>query len=451
MLRQRIRVHRKTVFPLQLYQPTLKTFSHIHLDVLSFSRDPVTGRSFVLTIVDRSTRLFHAEPLDDSTSYSVVMAFLRGSVCHYGVTFSCCTDNAQYFLSALFKSVMKALNIYHHTVTAYHPQASGVIERPHGTLLSLLRGRTNVDRWEENLPLALLQMKVMHKVDSQYTVAEAVFGMQLELPIRMIAPQPQVEDVTSVAFRLAQFMDDLQPLITRKVSHIPRKCFLPPELQTCSHVFVHNTHAHDKRLPPYQGPFKVLMCFLKWLLIRRGARIEKVSVDRVIPARMIVHPEVSGESLGRQTVRTHPGGSSAGLYNNLKDATPPNRCLFPEDEPSNPLQSFSGSPSLPAPPVASHRASPRDSSLVVDGPTRTQHGVSDPRCPHHEMVVTRLGRRDVSRPGILFNVEFSTPHTVSIVVFSRCFSGFSKYSGKLAWLAFLTFVDPGAVAVLGYL
>ena len=106
------------------------------------------------------------------------------------------------------------------------------------------------------------------------------------------------------------------------------RCFLPPELQTCTHVFVHNTHAHDKRLPPYQGPFKVLMCFLKWLLIRRGARIEKVSVDRVIPARMIMNPEVSDESLGRQTVRTHPGGSSAGLYNSLKDAIekghPPN-------------------------------------------------------------------------------------------------------------------------------
>ena len=214
---QRLRVHPKTVSPLQSYQPAVQKFSHIHMDVLSLWRDPVTGRSSVLTIVDRFTRLFHAEPLNDSTSYSVVMAFLKGFVCHYGVASSCCTDNAQYFLSALFKNVMKALNIYHHTVTAYHPQASGIIERPHGALLSLLRGRTNVAHWEENLPLALLQMKVMHKVDSQYTVAEAVFGMQLELPLRMIAPQPQVEDVTSVAFRLAQFMDDLQLMVTRKV------------------------------------------------------------------------------------------------------------------------------------------------------------------------------------------------------------------------------------------
>ena len=172
-------------------------------------------------------------------------------VCHYGVASSCCTDNAQYFLSALFKSVMKALNIYHHTVTTYHPQASGVIERQHGTLVSLFRGSTNVAHWEENLPFTLLQMKVMHKADSQYTVAEVVFGMQLELPLCMIAPQPKVMDVASFAFWLAQFMDELQPVITRNVSRIPRKCFLPPKLQTCTNVFVHKTHSHDKRLPPF--------------------------------------------------------------------------------------------------------------------------------------------------------------------------------------------------------
>ena len=74
---QRIRVHRKTVSPLQPYQPAVQKFSHIHMDVLSLWRDPVTGRSSVLTIVDRFTRLFHAEPLNDSTSYTMFMAFLK--------------------------------------------------------------------------------------------------------------------------------------------------------------------------------------------------------------------------------------------------------------------------------------------------------------------------------------------------------------------------------------
>jgi len=390
---QRLRVHRKTVSPLQSYQPAIQKFSHIHMDVLSLWRDPVTGRSSVLTIVDRFTRLFHAEPLNDSTSYSVVMAFLRGFVCHYGIASSCCTDNAQYFLSALFKSVMKALNIYHHTVTAYHPQASGIIERPHGTLLSLLRGRTNVAHWEENLPLALLQMKVMHKVDSQYTVAEAVFGMQLELPLRMIAPQPPDEHIAPVAFRLAQFMDELQPVVTREVSHGSRRSFLPPELQTCTHVFVHNSHAHDKRLPPYQGPFRVLMSFLKWLLIRRGARIEKVSVDRVIPARMIVNPEGSGDTLGRHPVRAQPRGPSADLYDSLTDAVPPNRSLLTEDQPSNSLQSFGDYQRPPAAPVASHHASPNDSSRAGEGASRAQHGASDLRLPPSGPIVTRYGRK----------------------------------------------------------
>jgi len=97
------------------------------------------------------------------------------------------------------------------------------------------------------------------------------------------------------------------------------------------------------------------MSFLKWLLIRPGTRIEKVSVDRIIPARMVVNPEASGKTLRRQTVRTQPRGSQAGFYNSWMDAYQPIRCPSPVDEPSNPLQSFSSSHSPSVPPDVTHR------------------------------------------------------------------------------------------------
>ena len=59
-------------------------------------------------------------------------------VCHYGLVKYFHTDRGTHFNNELMQKMTNKFKIRHHQVTAYHPQANGLIERFNGTLKQML-------------------------------------------------------------------------------------------------------------------------------------------------------------------------------------------------------------------------------------------------------------------------------------------------------------------------
>ena len=116
-------------------------FSYMHVDLvdpLPASRD---GTTYLLTMIDRSTRWLEAVPLGHIDVDTVLEAFITTWVAHFGVPACITTWVARFgvparittnrgtqFTSGTLGDWCPKQGVQHITTTAYHPKANGMLE-----------------------------------------------------------------------------------------------------------------------------------------------------------------------------------------------------------------------------------------------------------------------------------------------------------------------------------
>ena len=106
-------------------------FSHMHVDLVGPL--PVTREGFIylLTMVDRSTRWPEVVCLKNIAAETVLEAFISTWVARFGVPAQVTSDRGTQFTSSTWRAWCEQQGIRHHTTTAFHPQANGMLERFH--------------------------------------------------------------------------------------------------------------------------------------------------------------------------------------------------------------------------------------------------------------------------------------------------------------------------------
>ena len=144
---------------------------------------PSKGYSYLLTVIDRTTRWPEAYPLEDITAASCARAFICGWVARFGVPLAITSDRGRQFTSSLWAAMATALGSRTHQTTAYHPEANGLLERFHRSLKAALRARLCNNNWIDELPWVLLGLRAAPKEGLQSSSpAELVYGDALLLP-----------------------------------------------------------------------------------------------------------------------------------------------------------------------------------------------------------------------------------------------------------------------------
>lgn len=241
---------------------------------------PSKGNQYLLTIVDRFTRWPEAYPIADSTTTTVVQAFLSQYVSRFGVPLTVTTDRGSQFESRFFAELSNWLGTKHSRTTAYHPQANGMVERLHRQLKAALMARANTVNWSDDIAFVLLGIRTAIKDDINTSAAELVYGQQLRLPSELVHstdPPP----ISEILEKLRNFSNCLKPTETRKSKTVT---FVPESMDTCKFVFIRVDRLRPGLTPPYEGPFKVLRRFRKHIVIDLKGKNYSVSLDRVKPA-----------------------------------------------------------------------------------------------------------------------------------------------------------------------
>jgi transposase InsO family protein len=140
------------------------------------------GFSYILTVVDRTTRWFEAIPLHSITAAAVAESFVAAWVARFGVPATITSDRGVQFASELLAVTMKKLGIKHLMTTAFHPQSNWLVERAHRRLKEALKARLATADWPSHLPWVLLGLRVAPREDSGVSVAELLYGAALSLP-----------------------------------------------------------------------------------------------------------------------------------------------------------------------------------------------------------------------------------------------------------------------------
>lgn len=278
---QRAKVIRHTSAPLQRFKPPSARFQHVHMDIVGPL--PLSNSyRYCLTLVDRFTRWPEAFPLQDITAEACASAFISGWIARFGCPERITTDRGRQFESQLFRAIAALLGAVHHTTTAYHPAANGLVERLHRQLKAAIVCHATT-HWTEALPLVLLGIRSAWKEDLQASAAELVYGEPLRLPGQFLTSSPNtLPDDGGFVSRLRSHMRKLTP---RPASwHTNRTFYVPKDLSTATHIFLRQGPAHRPLQAPYSGPYKVLRKGTKTYDIEVQGKKLTVTIDRVKPA-----------------------------------------------------------------------------------------------------------------------------------------------------------------------
>jgi transposase InsO family protein len=185
--------------------------------------------TYLLTIIDRTTRWLEATPLRTMDARTCADALVASWVSRYGVPSQITTDRGRQFTSEIWAVLCARLGISHITTMAYHPQANGMVERAHRQLKDALRAQLVGGDWPLHLPWVLFGLRAAPREDSAISSEELVLGAPLTLPGELLdKPGP------SVPLQAVQ----PQPLPTRPLSYAQVASSIPQQLRTATFIYI---------------------------------------------------------------------------------------------------------------------------------------------------------------------------------------------------------------------
>jgi transposase InsO family protein len=97
------------------------------------------GNRYILTFQDDLTKFVATIPILKQDVETVACEFVQNIVLKYEIPKVIMTNQGANFLSELFMSVCKLLQIKKIQTTAFHPESNGSLERGHNVLVEYLR------------------------------------------------------------------------------------------------------------------------------------------------------------------------------------------------------------------------------------------------------------------------------------------------------------------------
>ena len=178
---------------LQLF-PVHKPFEIVHMDIVGPLPVTRSGNRYILTIMDRYSRLVKLVPLPITTASCICLAFRDNWILQFGVPDNVLTDRGSYFTGLLFRVLSKIFGFDLKFTTSYHPKTNGRLERFHRYLKERLRVLAkelgldflDSDDWDIYLPNIAFSYNITPNRMNRYSPYQIIYDEWIKLPIDRI-------------------------------------------------------------------------------------------------------------------------------------------------------------------------------------------------------------------------------------------------------------------------
>lgn len=150
------------------------------------------GHKYIMTISDDLTKYIIMVPTFDSTALTAARTIVEEVCLVFNFPKIIVSDNGPAFISSIFKSMAKLLDINHIKTAPYHPQSNGGIERYHRTLGQYIRAYTQKQQtlWHKYIPFFTFSYNTTVHTTTGFAPHTLVFGFETEIPISVKKSRP---------------------------------------------------------------------------------------------------------------------------------------------------------------------------------------------------------------------------------------------------------------------
>ena len=291
---QKTKVYRHVISPIAPAKMPATRFSTVHADLCG-PYPECQGYSYLLVCVDRFTRFVSAYPLQNIKTESVIVG-MNSYLSTFGQMQSLRVDNGVQWTSRLFREYCAFLGCDLCISNTRYPESNGLVERNIKNIKVALTAKLNRLNWVFYLGSVVLSINSMHRRELGCSSADIVFFQSLRLPGDMFLPTRNENAFSATLIgQMRRFAASIRPSPTRVEQS--RKIYMPPELKTCSHIFVKQDPIKPNLTPPYSGPYLVVSRTDKTFRVLNNDRIMSVAINNVKPCFQLNNAEdVSAET-----------------------------------------------------------------------------------------------------------------------------------------------------------
>jgi hypothetical protein len=173
------------------------------------------GNRYILTVLCLLTRYLVAVPLQSVSGEEIARAFLDHVILQYGCPMRIVTDCAPNLTRGMMAALRDTFQISSVTVTPFHPQANGAIERVHQTIGDMLRKSVdeNGRNWDDTLAFVRwVYLTNAHDSLGGDTPFHVSFGWHPRWPTDLTPMSPVPVSDAAAALRWPQLRDRVATL-----------------------------------------------------------------------------------------------------------------------------------------------------------------------------------------------------------------------------------------------
>ena len=292
---QRSKVYRHVVSPVTSCKMPSARFDTVHADLCG-PYPECQGFSYLLVCIDRFSRFVTAYPLRNIQTESVIIG-MNAYISTFGQMRVLRVDNGVQWTSNLFKNYVTFLGCELSISNTRYPESNGLVERVIKNIKVALTAKLDRNHWLFHLGAIILSLNTMHREELGCSPAELMFFQGLRLPGDFFTtPPPAYLPLTqSIISQMKAFAASLRPTPTRVVQSRP--IYIPPELKTCSHVFIKVDPIKPNLTPTYAGPYPVISRTEKTFKVLHNDKLQQVAINNVKPSFPLQSPEhIAAES-----------------------------------------------------------------------------------------------------------------------------------------------------------
>jgi transposase InsO family protein len=253
-----------------LQEPKAQPAQHWHIDLSGPFNTTRRGNNYTFEAVDLATRFTVAAPIPNKEARTVAQVICDDIIGVFGMPLSIHSDQGDEFVNAVLAELCLILGIQRTTITPYHPQGNGIVERSNRTRTRLMafHAHSHPHDWDRFMFAHQLSMNAAYSS----SVLEQPFFLMLGFAPRLaidnilgLAQAPvqaetaATEEALQLAFELARLNAEAVRKTTAEhnASLVEPQCYQRGQLVWVAAVPDADSVLAPKLQAPYEGPFTV--------------------------------------------------------------------------------------------------------------------------------------------------------------------------------------------------